>query len=211
MLQKESKKKSQGLSGAKSGVAKRIQEEEPRAVYTHCYGHSVNFATCDAVKQSKAIRSALETTHEITKLIKFSPRREGIFKEIKSVNDVATDSHSPGVGILCPTRWTVRAESLASIISNYAALQSTWEEAVEVARDTETKARIGGVSAKMTKFEFLFGTLFGDMLMHHSNNLSKTLQKKTISAVEGQQVGKWSLIHFKVSEQRSHMICFGKR
>lgn len=63
------------MSGAKSGVAKRIQEDEPRAVYTHCYGHSVNLASCDAVKQSKLIKSALETTYEITKLIKYSPRR----------------------------------------------------------------------------------------------------------------------------------------
>ena len=40
------------MSGAKSCVAKKIQEEEPKAVYTHCYGHSVSLATCDAVKQS---------------------------------------------------------------------------------------------------------------------------------------------------------------
>ena len=68
------------MSGAKSGVAKRIQEE-PRAVYTHCYGHSIILAICDAVKQSKPIKNALETTYEITKLIKHSPCREGIFKE----------------------------------------------------------------------------------------------------------------------------------
>ena len=178
------------MSGAKSGVAMKIREEEPRAVYTHCYGHSVNLAICDAVKQSKPIKNALETTHEITKLIKHSPRREGIFKNIKSASDAIGDNHSPGVRVLCPTRWTVRADSLASIICNYAALQHTWEEAVDVARDTETKARIGGVSAQMTKFNFLFGTFLGEMLLRHSDNLSKTLQKKSISAAEGQQVGR---------------------
>ena len=88
------------MSGAKSGVAKRIREEEPRAVYTHCYGHSVNLATCDAIKESKPIKSALETTHEITKLIKFSPRREGVFKQIKSSCDATGDSHSPGLRVL---------------------------------------------------------------------------------------------------------------
>ena len=178
------------MSGPKSGVAKRIQNEEPRAVYTHCYGHSINLATCDAVKQSRPIKSALEMTHEITKLIKYSPRREGIFKELKSANDVATGSHSPGVRVLCPTRWTVRADSLASIIGNYAVLQSTWEEAIGVARDTETKARIGGVSAQMKTFDFLFGVVLGEMLLRHSDNLCKCLQKKSISAAEGQQVGR---------------------
>jgi len=178
------------MSGPKSGVAKRIQNEEPRAVYTHCYGHSINLATCDAVKQSRPIKSALEMTHEITKLIKYSPRREGILKELKSANDVATGSHSPGVRVLCPTRWTVRADSLASIIGNYAVLQSTWEEAIGVARDTETKARIGGVSAQMKTFDFLFGVVLGEMLLRHSDNLCKCVQKKSISAAEGQQVGR---------------------
>ena len=49
------------MSRAKSGIAKKIQEEEPRAVYMHCYGHSVHRATCDTVKQLKPIKSALET------------------------------------------------------------------------------------------------------------------------------------------------------
>lgn len=79
-------------------------EEEPRAVYTHCYGHSVNLATCDAVKQSKPIKDALETTYKITKLIKHSPRRKGIFREIRSTSDATGDNHSPGVCVLCPTR-----------------------------------------------------------------------------------------------------------
>ena len=39
------------MSGAKSGVAKQISEEEKRAVYTHCYGHALNLAAHDAVKQ----------------------------------------------------------------------------------------------------------------------------------------------------------------
>ena len=91
--------------------------------------------------------------------------------------------------MLCPTRWTVRANSLASIVSNYSALQSTWEEAVDLVRDSETKARIKGVSAQMRKFDFLLGTLLGEMLLQHTDNLNRTLQK-TMSAAEGQQVGR---------------------
>jgi len=84
----------------------------------------------------------------------------------------------------------VRADSLASIIGNYAVLQSTWEEAIGVARDTETKARIGGVSAQMKTFDFLFGVVLGEMLLCHSYSLCKCLQKKSISAADGQQVGR---------------------
>ena len=91
----------------------------------------------------------------MTKLIKYSPHREGIFCELKSAHDIAIGYHSPGVHVPCPTRWTVNADSLASIIGNYAVLQSTWEEAVDAVRGTERKARINGVAAQMEKFALL--------------------------------------------------------
>ena len=67
------------MSGMRTGVAKQILDEEPRAVYTHCYGHSINLAMNDAIKACKPIKNSLEVTHEVTKLIKYSPRHETIF------------------------------------------------------------------------------------------------------------------------------------
>ncbi len=99
------------MSGTRSGVAKLVMYVEPRAVYTHCYSHSINLAVNDAIKPSKVISNALETTHEVTKLIKFSPRREEIFRELKKQHDMLNDYHSAGMRLLCPTRWTVRANA----------------------------------------------------------------------------------------------------
>ena len=41
------------MSGAKKGVAKVLLDEEPRALYTRCYGHALNLAVGDCVKQCK--------------------------------------------------------------------------------------------------------------------------------------------------------------
>ena len=71
------------MSGARSRVAKRITDEKPRALFTHCYGHSLNLAASDTVKNSRLMRNALETTHEITKLIKFSPRCEQFLEVLR--------------------------------------------------------------------------------------------------------------------------------
>ena len=90
------------MAGVRSGVAARILCEEKRAVFTHCYGHSLNLACNDAVKQCKVIKNALETVHEVTKLVKKSPGREAIFKTVKS--QLAPDT--PGIRLLSPTRWT---------------------------------------------------------------------------------------------------------
>ena len=73
------------------------------------------------------MKDAMETAHEITKLIKYSPRREGIFH---TQRDSDGDPHGSGLCVLCPTRWTVQADSLASIMSHYAVLQETWVEAM---------------------------------------------------------------------------------
>ena len=88
------------MSGIRTGVAKCIADEEPRAVFTHCYGHSLKLAASDTVKKSKLMKDALDTTHEITKLIKFSPRRDAIFHLLKAENEVASNSHTAGVRVL---------------------------------------------------------------------------------------------------------------
>ncbi len=59
------------MSGAKSGVAKRLSDEEPRAFFTHCYRYALNLACSDALKRCKILQNALDTTYEITKLVKF--------------------------------------------------------------------------------------------------------------------------------------------
>ena len=43
-------------------------------LYTHCYGHALNLAVGDTVKQSKICKDALDTAFEITRMIKFSPK-----------------------------------------------------------------------------------------------------------------------------------------
>ena len=97
------------MSGNRSGVAKPISDLESRAVYTHCYGHALNLAASDTLKQCKLMKDALDTSYEITKLIKYSPRRERISQTLMENLPAGT---TPGTRILCPTRWTVRADSL---------------------------------------------------------------------------------------------------
>ena len=58
------------MSGAKTGVAIQILAEEPKAIYTHCYGHALNLACSDAVKKCKLMINTLDVTYEITKLLK---------------------------------------------------------------------------------------------------------------------------------------------
>ena len=200
------------MKGIRSGLVPRIQELEPHTIYTHCYGHSINLAANDALKGSKLLKDALDMTREITKLIKYSPRREAIFQSLKEQShfEIENDSSS-GIRVLCPTRWTVCADSLGSIVDNYTTLQDTWEEAADIVHDTETKARIRGVSSQMKTFNFLFGTVLCEVLLRHTDNLSKALQKKTISAAEGQGIAKMVIATLCTLQTEESFLLFWKK
>ena len=60
------------ICGSQRGMATLIQQEEPRAIYIHCYGHALNL-----------VRYALDTSYELIKLIKKSPRRDAVFQNIR--------------------------------------------------------------------------------------------------------------------------------
>ena len=71
------------MSGEISGVVKRVQDLESKAIYIHCYGHLVNLASGDTIKNSHFLKTALENANEIIKLVHLSPRRTAIFAKIK--------------------------------------------------------------------------------------------------------------------------------
>ena len=71
------------------------------------------------IKEAKSLKDALDTTSKISKLLKFSPKREALFKKFKE--DFAPEF--PGFRTLCPTKWTVRGGSLQGVIDNWNVLQ----------------------------------------------------------------------------------------
>ena len=174
------------MAGKKSGVATQIRKLEPRALYTHCDGHALNLACNDSIKHCKLIKDTLDIATEITNLIKESPRRQAIFHRIKSSKDL--EKSSPGIRVLYPTRWTVKADTLRSIIDNFETLLDVWEESLEYVRAVEMRSRIRGVSAHMTKFDFYFGCLLSEKILRYSDNLTRALQTSRLSASDGQKL-----------------------
>ena len=72
------------MSGPRSGVAKQLRDEEPRALYLHCHGHALNLAAGDSIKKCKVTKDALDVTFEVSKLVKFSPKRSLELEKLRS-------------------------------------------------------------------------------------------------------------------------------
>ena len=171
------------MSGSKKGVASQILAEEKRAIFTHCYAHALNLAVADTIKKSKICNTALEVAFEITRLVKFSPKRNTAFDRIKE----GSDEDSTGIGIkkFCYTRWTVRGDSIGSILENYNILN---QECLESKLEPDVKGRILGAMTRMSEFKVLFGLQLCKRILKITDNLSKKLQKQSLSAAQGQEL-----------------------
>ena len=67
------------------------------------------------MKKSRLMGDTLNTTSEISKLLKCSPHQDATFEKLKA--ELA--SNLPGFRTLCPTHWTVKGESMENVVSNY--------------------------------------------------------------------------------------------
>ena len=91
-------------------------------LYTHCYVHALNLAIKDACDKIECLQEVFDTTREICKLVKKSPQRDTKLSEIRA----ATQNQEKSIHAFCPTRWTVRAETLCSVIENHNELKALW-------------------------------------------------------------------------------------
>ena len=139
------------LRGRISGVATQILNDEPRAIYTHCYGHALNLACQDTVRSVKVIKDALD--------------------------DIAPAE--PGFRTLCPTRWTVKADSLHSVIVNYSVLQASLDTFTEMAAQGKC---LLGIASQLDKFDFLFGVFLGEKVLRLAGNSAALLTCDALSA-----------------------------
>ena len=136
------------MAGHLSGVAARIQQEEPKALFVHCFAHSVNLCLQECGRQSKVIRDALSLVNEVCNFIRLSPKRLSLFERMKGESGMS--SKLPTLKSLCPTQWTVRTGALLSVLKNYAVLQEELESLGQGSGEASAKAT--GLSINMEQF-----------------------------------------------------------
>lgn len=170
------------MAGRKKGVATVIKSLNSKCLYTHCYGHALNLAVGDSIRNVKLLSDTFGTIKEVCNLVKKSPKRETHLKSIRELSG----NENRGVHAYCPTRWTIRGQSCQAMIDNYDELMELWDWSLDNVHDTEMKARIRGVQSYMKTFKFLFGCHLGKMILIQTDNLSRTLQDSAYTAVEGQ-------------------------
>ena len=164
----------------------------------HCYGHALNLVVKDSCIKVKCLKETFEAVREISLLVKKSPKRNTKLDEIR--NHSKNDAKS--IHTFCPTCWTVRGETLESVLQNHAELLELWEWSLTNVTETEMKGRIIGVNFIMKKFDFYFGCYLGKNVLRETDILSKSLQSSSLSAAEGQDLA--TIVIKKLEEDRKN-------
>ena len=188
------------MTGVRNGVSTITKRDNPKCLLTHCYCHALNLAVGDTVKNVPLLKETLEDAYELTKLIKYSPKRQAALKnkqqELKIDNlNLPVDSTSPDteefskLRLFCPTRWTVRPRALQSISSNYKAILEMllWCIESQNTSDSDIRAKAGGIERKMNTLKFVYGMHLAMLVLNHSDNLSATLQDPKLCAADAQK------------------------
>ena len=184
------------MMGKKSGVATQIQKDQPKAIITHCHGHSLSLAVKDLTSSCDVLSNTMGTVGEICVLVKYSPKREKILGTLDNIIEGETNEgesekfKATSLDKLCATRWTVRASCFNKIYERYDSLQSLWQVCLREKLESEVRGRIIRCQSQMESFSFFFGLLLSHRLYSLTDNLSKTLQKERMSALIVQRLAK---------------------
>ena len=140
------------MSRAKSEMATQIKAKNSRATLTHCY--SLHFAVGDMIGK-KSLEDTLDTTLEISKLLKYLPKREALFKTLKQKLAPGT----PGFRTLCPTSWTVRP-ACPSVTDMLKVLHELCVVCLEAKLDPDIRQHMIGVKHQMEMLDYFYGVNF---------------------------------------------------
>ena len=189
------------MLGCKSGIAKQIKDHQPKALETHCHGHSLSLSVKDMTKQCRLLNDIVGVVGEITILVKYSPKRENLLGKIQENlqfdEEKDDEIEVTSLSKLCVTRWTVRATTYKKVLSNYDPLLNLWDVCLQDKLDKEIRSRIIGCESQMKTFEFFYGLHLSHKIYSLTDNLSKTLQKESMSALEGQRIANLTIKTFQ--------------
>ena len=138
------------------------------------------------------MKDVIGTVTEIISLVKYSPKREKLLGSLKVLihfesqhtNDEIEEA--PTLDKPSITRWTVRGNAYQKIQSNYDPLMKLLDVSLAAGKlESEVKARIIRVQNQMSEFQFFYGLNLSEQLFAISDNLSNTLQKESMSALNG--------------------------
>ncbi|XP_048727017.1 zinc finger MYM-type protein 1-like [Ostrea edulis] len=200
------------MSGAISGVQKRIQEAHPEAKYfVHCNSHRLNLVIVNTCNKVVEARNALTILGKITWFIcGVSKRKAILMKEVQEANkDLDFDllyenedalfeaaMRQTMMPKLSETRWTSRVDTLSWLLAHYKSLLNVLET-VQSKSKGQAAADASSYHAVLLKFDFIVVVVMLQYTLGYIRPLSILLQSESCDLVKAHQEARDLLLIFQ--------------
>ncbi|VDI48642.1 Hypothetical predicted protein [Mytilus galloprovincialis] len=200
------------MTGAISGVQKRIQDVWPEAKYfVHYNSHRLNLVIVNTCNKVVEARNALTILGKITWFIcGVSKRKAILMKEVKQVNkdldfDLLYDNEDDlfeaamrqtVMPKLSETRWTSRVDTLSWLLAHYKSLLNVLEN-VQSNSKGQAAADASSYHAVLLKFDFILVTVMLQYTLGYIRPLSILLQSEACDLVKAHQEARDLLVIFQ--------------
>ena len=170
------------MSGCNKGVASRMIECSPIALYVHCYAHRLNLALQDTMTSVEPIRNALGTIQSLYNLIEASPKRHSIFKNIQ-MEEEHSDLTLKSMSV---TRWSCRWQAVKAVIEQMPRIIRALLS-LSSGRDVKTYTDSNNLLNAICDFKFVFGLVVLKVILSNTDSLSKYLQGKNVDVIAAKE------------------------
>lgn len=140
------------MSGANSGVQKRISSNVSNAPYIHCCAHNLNLVICDAAKSTHFSKNFFTIIQSIYNFFNTSaPRWPKLAFNENFVNKIKQKVLKK----VCPTFWEARHETVSALKERYIDVLKSLTFFNLTSNKQEEKKYGDFVKKKMESFEFI--------------------------------------------------------
>lgn len=166
------------MSGEKSGVAKRIRDKFPSAIYVHCMSHSLNLALTDSCNIS-LLKGCNDIIKQIFNFFN-TPKRQQVLLE--SIQEKCSESTKKKLKNVCPTRFIERHQTTATFIELFDAVVCALQHIIDW-NDGTSHTAIGFLDSILS-FQFVIALLTLDFALSYTVGLSRYLQTSSIDLTQ---------------------------
>lgn len=161
------------MSGSIKGVRSRIQQLQPKALYVHCFAHTLNLSVQDAVRSIPFVRDVMQNLRDLATIVRGSAKRLVTFKAVADGFDTC-DAVTPRP--LCPTRWTVRFTAIDAALKSYMVLMPYLSEVACMATVDDSSAKASGLQSVFENGQTLLSLYAVHQVFGITDGLSCSLQ-----------------------------------
>ena len=99
------------MAGIHGGLQRLVRNENTRALYCYCAGHSPNLITMEGIQAVPCVAAAMARLNDAINFVRSSAKRLELFRQVSP----------PGASLrpMCPTRWVLRLPAVDQFLTAY--------------------------------------------------------------------------------------------